>query len=84
MAITQSAACVRCDKSDCAAVVIIPALPDTAKKFEADKRRLDVVCPACYRSFSVSVNDVAVCEVSDDDLKRGFFAGHFVRPGLVQ
>jgi hypothetical protein len=84
MANHQSAACVRCDKNDCAAVVILPALPDNAKKFEADKQRLDLVCPACHRFFAVSVKDVEVCDVSDEDLNRRFFTGHFVRPGLVQ
>jgi len=75
MGISQSAACVRCDKEDCSAIVIIPAVRDNVKKIEHAKQRVELVCPACHRVFSVPFRDVEYYGVTDEQLTRGFFGG---------
>ncbi len=83
MSISQSAACVCCDKGDCTAVVIIPAVRDNLKKVEHAKRQLELICPACHRFFSVPFRNVEYRDVTDEDLARGFIDGRPIDSKLV-
>lgn len=69
---SQAAACAQCDKDDCSTVVILPAVPDSAKKFDFRTSRLEVDCPACHRAFTVPVNEIVYCDVTDEHLRIGF------------
>lgn len=75
MAIAQSAACIRCDKEDCLALVIIPAVRDNLKKVEHARRRFKLTCPVCRRFFSVPFRNVEYCDVTDGQLISGFIGG---------
>jgi hypothetical protein len=83
MTISQSAACARCDKKDCSAVVIIPALPKFLKRVENVKQRYELVCPACHRFFSVSFRSVENRDVTDEQLTYGFIGGPAINSRLV-
>src|ERR1019366_6474380 len=63
MAIFQSAACVRCDKEECLAVVIIAAVSDSLKKVEHAKQCIELRCPAYNRVFTVPFRDVEYRDV---------------------
>jgi hypothetical protein len=84
MAISQSAACARCDKEDCSAVVIIPAVRDNFKKVEHAKQRFELTCPACHRFYSVPFRNVEYCDVTDGQLISGFIGGQLIDSKLVQ
>jgi hypothetical protein len=75
MATSQSAACAHCNKEDCSAVVIIPAVRDNLKTVEHTKKRFKLVCPACHRFFSVPFGNVEYREVTDEQLILGFIDG---------
>jgi hypothetical protein len=72
MAISQSAACARCDKEECSVVVILPAVNDNMKRVEHTKQRYELVCPACRRFFSIPFRNVEYLDVTDEQLTRGF------------
>ena len=80
MRISQSAACVRCDKEDCSAIVIIPAVPVEMRKVERSKQSLELICLACNRFFSVPFKEVEHHYVTDEELLRGFIGGRFTHP----
>lgn len=84
MSISQSAACVRCDKEDCSAVVIIPAVRDNLKRIEHAKQHFELTCPACHRLFSVPFRNVEYRDVTDEDLTWGFIDGRPIDSRLVQ
>jgi len=84
MSPSQSAACARCDKEDCSAVVIIPAVRESLKKVEHVKRRIELVCPACHRFFSVPFVNVECRDVTDEQLTRGYIDGRPFDSKLVQ
>ena len=84
MAISQSAACAHCDKEDCSAVVIIPALPSYMKRVENATQRFELICPACHRFFSVPFRNVENRDVTDDQLTSGFIDGRAINSRLVQ
>lgn len=75
MAISQSAACVRCDKEGCSAVVIIPAVRNYWKKVEHAKQCFELTCPACRRFFSAPFRNVEYRDVTDDQLTWGYIGG---------
>ena len=83
MSISQSAACVCCDKGDCTAVVIIPAVRDNLKKVEYAKQHFELICPACHRFFSVPFRNVEYRDVTDEELARGFIDGRPIDSKLV-
>ena len=72
---SQSAACARCDKVDCSAVVILPAVNDAMKRVEQSKQRLELVCPACHRFFAIPFRNVEYRDVTDEQLTQGFIDG---------
>lgn len=74
MSLPQLAACARCDKRDCSAMVIITAVRDEMKTVEHDKLSLRLCCPACNRFFSVLFSKLEYHEVTDDELLRGFIS----------
>ena len=84
MATSQSAACARCDKQDCAVVVIIPAISANMKRVEHAKQRLELICPACRRFFFVPFRSVEYRDVTDEQLTRGFIDGHSGDSKLIQ
>lgn len=84
MSISQSAACARCDKVDCSAVVIIPAVRDNMRKVEHAKQHFELICPACHRFFSVPFRYVEYRDVTDEELTWGFIDGRPIDSRLVQ
>jgi len=84
MAISQSAACIRCDEQDCLAVVIIPAVRNNLKRVEHAKQRFELTCPACHRIFSVPFRNVEYRDVTDEQLISGFIGGQLIDSKLVQ
>jgi hypothetical protein len=84
MAISQSAACVHCDKGDCSAVVIIPAVRDNLKTVEHAKQCVELRCPACHRFFSVPFRKVEYRDVTDEQLRSGFISQRPIDFRLVQ
>lgn len=69
---SQVAACARCENLDCPTIVVIPAVPESAKRFDFDRNRLELCCPVCQQPFSVSVGEIDFRDVSDDDLRTGY------------
>lgn len=65
--------CVTCDKEDCGATVILSAVASGTKHFNQAKDCLDVSCPACKRSFSISIFQLQWMEVDERELAQGFF-----------
>ena len=84
MTFSQSAACARCGKQDCSAVVIIPAVLGTLKRVEPAKELFELMCPACHRFFSVPFRNVEYRDVTDEELRRGFIGGRSVDSRWVQ
>ena len=84
MSTSQSAACARCDKEDCSAVVILPAVRAKMKENEHGKRSVELICPSCHRFFSVPFMKVEYRDVTDEQLTRGFIDGRSINSTLVQ
>jgi hypothetical protein len=84
MATSQFAACASCDKEDCSAIVIVPAVPAEMRKVEPSKQRVEMVCPACHRFFSVPLREVECRDVTDEQLIRGFIDGRPIDSKLMQ
>ena len=70
----QLADCAHCTNVECSAVIVIPALSDHAMKFDYEKKRLTLTCPACNQVFSFSVEDIVFRVVTDQDLTLGYIA----------
>ena len=71
----QCAACARCNKEDCSAVVIIPAVTEKSKKFSHQEQCLYINCPSCHREFSVPLRNVEYLDVTDEQLSQGYMRG---------
>ena len=69
----RSAPCVKCNKPDCGAIVIVPSVASEKRQFDRLAEILNVTCPACDRPFSVSISKLEWLEVEEDQLKGGFF-----------
>jgi hypothetical protein len=78
ISISQSATCARCNKEDCAAVVIIPAVRDNLRRVEYAKQHFELICPACHRFFSVAFRNGEYRDVTDELLRWGFIDGRLV------
>ncbi len=65
--------CVTCDKEKCGAAVILSAAASGTKHFDQVKDRLDVICPACHRPFSISIFKLEWLEVDEREFAQGFF-----------
>jgi hypothetical protein len=57
------------------AIVIIPALPDDEKRLDGQTLQLEIICPACKRSFSVNISELEQLDVTDEQIARRFVAG---------
>jgi hypothetical protein len=57
------------------AIVIIPAVSDDEKRLDDQTLRLEMICPACERSFSVDVTELEQLDVTDEQIARRFIAG---------
>jgi hypothetical protein len=57
------------------AIAIIPAISDDEKRLDHQTLRLEIICPACKRSFSVHVGDVEQLDVTDKQIARRFIPG---------
>jgi len=64
--------------------VIVPAVPDSAKRFEHQKQCLEMVCPACHRFFSIPFGSIEYREVTDEQLSLGYMSGQFTDPARLQ
>jgi hypothetical protein len=73
-AMSQVAACARCEKIDCSAVVLLPSLPDSRKKFDFNNNLLAITCPVCLQPFVISVREIAFENVTDSDLNAGYIS----------
>ena len=71
---SQVAACAHCENLDCPTVVVLPAVPETAKRFDFQRNCLEISCPVCQKSFSVSVGEIVFRTVTENDLRTGFVA----------
>jgi predicted phosphoribosyltransferase len=71
---SQVAACAHCENLNCPTVVVIPAVPDTAKRFDFQRNCLEIACPVCQKQFSISVGEIDFRNVSDEDLRTGYLA----------
>jgi len=65
--------CVLCDKEDCGVAVILSAAASGTKHFDQVKDCLNVICPACHGSFSVSIFKLQWLEVDEREFAQGFF-----------
>lgn len=75
--------CVRCDKQECCATVVLSALTSGRKQFNEATDCLDLTCPACNRPFSTSIFKLEWLEVSEHEFAQGFFGatgGIFINP----
>jgi hypothetical protein len=71
---SQVAACARCEKMDCSAVVLLPSLPDSHKKFDFSSNLLEITCPVCLHPFVISAKEIAFERVTDSDLTAGYIS----------
>jgi hypothetical protein len=63
---------VRCTNEVCSALVILPAIPDGGRRFDEQKRSIEIHCPVCHQPLSISFTEIFLYEVTDDDLLAGF------------
>jgi hypothetical protein len=68
--------CVTCENQDCRATVILSVLAPGAKRFNQAADCLDITCPACKRSFSISIFKLEWFEVHEHESARGFFGAN--------
>jgi hypothetical protein len=67
--------CAICCRRNCGATVILSTVSCDRERFDFVRNSLELVCPACGKSFTVSVTEMARVNVSEDQLQRGFFGG---------
>ena len=84
MPMSQSAACARCDKENCSAVVIIPAVRKHLRRIDHAKQRFELVCPACHRFFSAPLGNIEYRDVTDEQLTSGFIDGQLIKSMMMQ
>jgi hypothetical protein len=67
--------CAICDRRNCGATIILSRLGTEKKHFCAETASIELICPACDKSFELSITDMERVDVSEDQLQRGFFGG---------
>ena len=67
--------CAICDRRNCGATVILSRLGSEKKHFHSETASIELICPACDKSFELSITDIDRVDVSEDQLQRGFFGG---------
>jgi hypothetical protein len=70
--VSDIAPCVLCTNETCSAVVILPAIPDGGRRFDRRASFLEIDCPSCGQTFSMSSDKIFLYEVTDDDLLAGY------------
>lgn len=63
---------MRCTNEDCPALVILPAIPDSSRRFDDEKQSMEIDCPVCHQPFSISFTEIFLYGVTDDDLLAGY------------
>ena len=72
---SQIELCAVCDKRKCGATVILSALRSDKKRFDLESASMKLICPACDKSFTVLITEMERANVSEDQLRKGFFGG---------
>jgi hypothetical protein len=65
--------CAICDRRNCGAIVILSRLGADKKHFHSETASIELICPACDKSFELSITDMERVDVSEDQLRIGFF-----------
>ena len=72
--VNEVAPCVRCSNESCSVVVILPSVPDSDKRTDHERHYLEIDCPACCYTSSISFGEVFFRRVTDDDLLVGYIS----------
>jgi len=67
--------CAICDRPNCGATVIVSRLGSDRKRFDSETASIEMICPACDKPFELSITEMKRVNVSDDELRMGFFGG---------
>lgn len=70
----EVAPCVRCTNEACAIVVILPAIPDDGRRLNEQNGSMEIDCPVCRHTVSITFKEIFLYEVTDDDLLAGYVA----------
>jgi hypothetical protein len=67
--------CAICDRRNCGATVILSRLGSDKKRFVSETASIELICPACDKSFELSIAEMERVDISEDQLRKGFFGG---------
>ena len=67
--------CAICDRPNCGATVIVSKLGSDRKRFNSETASIEMICPACDKAFELSITAMERVNVSEDQLRTGFFGG---------
>jgi hypothetical protein len=67
--------CAICDRPNCGATIIVSRLGSDKKRFDSETASIEMICPACHKPFELSITEMERVNVSDDQLRTGFFGG---------
>jgi hypothetical protein len=67
--------CAICDRPNCGATVIISRLDSDKKHFDSETASIELICPACDKPFELSITEMERVNISDEQLRIGFFGG---------
>ena len=67
--------CAICDRPNCGATVIVSKLGSDRKRFDSETASIEMICPACDKTFELSITAMERVNVSEDQLQIGFFGG---------
>jgi hypothetical protein len=74
--------CAICDRPNCGATVIVSRLASDKKRFDSESASIEIICPACDKPFELSITEMERVNVSDDQVRIGFFGGRRIRREL--
>lgn len=67
--------CAICDRRNCGVTIIVSTLGSDNKRFDSKNDSLKLICPACKKPFTVLITQLERANVSEDQLRQGFFGG---------
>jgi hypothetical protein len=67
--------CAICDRRNCGATVILSRLSSDKKRFVSETASIELICPACGKPFELPITDMERVDISEDQLRKGFFGG---------
>ncbi len=67
--------CAICDSRNCGATVIVSTLGSARKRFDSKNDSLKLICPVCEKPFTVLITELERVNVSEEQLRQGFFGG---------